>query len=376
MVVIVRYAEVGLKSRPVRARMEKALVKHLVNSTGAEVSREFGRIYVHTEKREHAEIAARVFGVVSASLAREVSSDFNALVGEIVKYARHKISDGESFALRVRRTGEHTYTSKELAEKAGEEVVKKTGASVDLENPDREIHVEVRGVRAFLFQEIIPGVGGLPYGTQGKAVMLVSGGIDSPVAAFMAMRRGIEPVALFMDPSPLVDERTRKRALDAVGVLSGFTPEPLKTYIAPYGDVLLEQLKVKQKALGCVLCKRTMLRTAELIAREENAKAIVTGESIGQVASQTLDNISAISRVISLPVFRPLVGMDKNDIIEKAREIGTYEVSIQPANCCLGPPPKPATKATPERAERAESNLEVDTLVKKMVEEADVEMIP
>ncbi len=371
MPVIVRYSEIGLKSKPVRARMERALIKHLKKSLGnVEIKRTYGRIFVYGEnEREIAEKASKVFGVKSTSPAVETAADLSELIKSIVEYAKKTIRQGESFALRVRREGEHTYTSQDVAVKAGAEVVKATNAKVKLKNPDREIFVEIRGDRAYIYHEVIPGVGGLPYGTQGRAVALVSGGIDSPVATFLAMKRGIEPVCVFLNPAPLVDKRTEERAMKSIKKLAEFAPEPLKTYIVPYGDVLIELLKV-DIPLGCVLCKRMMYRVAELIALREKAKAIITGESLGQVASQTLDNLHTISSAIRLPVLRPLIAMDKDEIIEIARKIGTYEISILPANCCLGPPPKPATRATPERAEKAEKKLSVEKLAEEMVEKA------
>lgn len=373
MVIIIRYDEIGLKSKPVRARMEKALIQHLKRVLGdVRITKEYGRIFVHSDSRDDTEKAAKVFGVASTSLAVQVDSELENLIGKILEYARTRISGDESFALRVRRNGNHSYSSIEVARIAGAEVVRETNAKVNLTNPDVEIHVEIREDKAYIFDEIISGAGGLPYGTQGKAISLVSGGIDSPVSTYMAMRRGIKPICVFMNPSPLVDKRTEDRALETIKVLSGLVGEDLKTYFVPYGEVLMELIKVKDSALGCVLCKRMMYRTAEIIAEKERAKAIVTGESLGQVASQTLDNLATISKAISIPVLRPLIGMDKNEIIKIARKIGTYEISIMPANCCLGPPLKPSTSATPERAEKAENEIEVERLAEEMAEKARV----
>ncbi|HEQ78579.1 MAG TPA: tRNA 4-thiouridine(8) synthase ThiI [Euryarchaeota archaeon] len=373
MVIIIRYDEIGLKSKPVRARMEKALIQHLKRVLGdVRITKEYGRIFVHSDSRDDTEKAAKVFGVASTSLVVQVDSELENLIGKILEYARTRISSDESFALRVRRNGNHSYSSIEVARIAGAEVVRETNAKVNLTNPDVEIHVEIREDKAYIFDEIISGAGGLPYSTQGKAISLVSGGIDSPVSTYMAMRRGIKPICVFMNPSPLVDKRTEDRALETIKVLSGLVGEDLKTYFVPYGEVLIELIKVKDSALGCVLCKRMMYRTAEIIAEKERAKAIVTGESLGQVASQTLDNLATISKAISIPVLRPLIGMDKNEIIKIARKIGTYEISIMPANCCLGPPLKPSTSATPERAEKAENEIEVERLAEEMAEKARV----
>ncbi len=373
MVIIIRYDEIGLKSKPVRARMEKALIQHLKRVLGdVRITKEYGRIFVHSDSRDDTEKAAKVFGVASTSLVVQVDSELENLIGKILEYARTRISGDESFALRVRRNGNHSYSSIEVARIAGAEVVRETNAKVNLTNPDVEIHVEIREDKAYIFDEIISGAGGLPYSTQGKAISLVSGGIDSPVSTYMAMRRGIKPICVFMNPSPLVDKRTEDRALETIKVLSGLVGEDLKTYFVPYGEVLMELIKVKDSALGCVLCKRMMYRTAEIIAEKERAKAIVTGESLGQVASQTLDNLATISKAISIPVLRPLISMDKNEIIKIARKIGTYEISIMPANCCLGPPLKPSTSATPERAEKAENEIEVERLAEEMAEKARV----
>jgi thiamine biosynthesis protein ThiI len=313
-----------------------------------------------------------VFGVVSTSVAVKLKADLGEILEKGVAYAKQRIAPGDSFAVRARRVGEHDYTSIELARQLGAGIRRATGARVDLTKPEVEIHVEVRNRDAYIYDEVIQGVGGLPLGTQGKALALISGGIDSPVAAWMIMRRGVDIAALFLDPSPLVDERTRERAMKAVKRLAAWKNGTIKTYVAPYGDVLIRLLKVEDYKLGCVLCKRTMYRAAQLIAKKEKAKALVTGESLGQVASQTIENLYVIDSVVELPVFRPLIGHDKEEIIALAKKIGTYEVSIMPANCCLGPPPHPETRATPERVEKAEEGLDIDEMVEEMVEKAEI----
>ncbi|WP_456473886.1 tRNA uracil 4-sulfurtransferase ThiI [Candidatus Pyrohabitans sp.] len=373
MVIIVRYSEIGLKSKPVRARMERSLIAHLKRMLGdVKITREWGRIYILSDSREDAVKASRVFGVASTSLAEVTGSDFEELLRSGLEYALKRISGKVSFALRVRREGKHAYRSIDVAKELGQRIVNATGARVNLTSPEKEIFVEIRGERAYLFDEVIPGVGGLPYATQGKVLALVSGGIDSPVAAWLMMRRGAEVVALFMDPTPLVDERTPARAKDAIIALASWTGKPIKTYLVPYGDVLIQLLKVKDYRMGCVLCKRMMYRVAERVAKREGAQALVTGESLGQVASQTMPNLAAISDVTCMPIFRPLIGMDKEEIVSLAKRIGTYEISTRPANCCLGPPPKPVTSATVERAEKAEAGLGVEALAEELAGKAKV----
>ncbi len=372
-VVIIRYSELGLKSERVRRRMERALIEHLGRALpGVRVSRERGRIFLHTSSREAVERASRVFGVASVSPAEVVSAEFEELLKAGLEFALPRVR-GRSFALRVRRVGEHEYRSTDIARELGRRILREAdGARVELKKPEVEVFVEVRGDRAYLYDEVLRGVGGLPYGTQGKVLALVSGGIDSPVAAWMMMRRGCEVSVLFMNPQPLVDERTPKRAEQVVEVLASWASERLRMYVSPYGEVLLKLLKAEDYRMGCVLCKRMMYRVGERIAAREGALALVTGESLGQVASQTLPNLAAISASVRVPVLRPLIAMDKEEIIALARRIGTYGISVQPANCCLGPPPKPVTRATAERAESAEEGLEVEAMADELAERAEL----
>lgn len=371
--IIVRYGEIGTKSRRTRSWIEHRLVENIKEAIGGrEVMREYGRIFVKSDSRADAERVAKVFGVVSTSLAEKTSSSLDALIPEGLEYARARVGPGESFAVRARRVGEQGYTSRDAAILLGEAIIKATGARVDLKAPDKPIYVEIRGEDAYLYDGVIEGVGGLPLGTQGKAVALVSGGIDSPVATWMMMKRGVEPICLFMDARPLVDNRTRDRALKALERLAGWRNGPLRTYIAPYGDVLLRLLKAEDPRLGCVLCKRMMYRVGEMVAEREGCKALITGESLGQVASQTMENLYVIDRVTQIPVFRPLLGMDKEEIVRMAKRIETYEISILPANCCLGPPLYPETMAREEKVLRAEAPLDVEAMAEEIFRKAEV----
>jgi thiamine biosynthesis protein ThiI len=365
-IIIVRYGEIGLKSQQTRRVMEKRLVDNIRAVVGDKrIRRAPGRIFVESDCGKHAKRISRLFGVVSTSLAVKISSELDSLLKAGSVYAGERLDSSKKFAVRARRTGSHTYKSTDVAMKLGAVIAQQTGAKVDLEDPDVTIYVEVRDKDAYISDNVIKGVGGMPLGTQGKAVALVSGGIDSPVAAWMMMKRGVEIVALFMDCRPLVDSRTIDRAMATVRVLSTWTNSPIKTMVAPYGDALIEFLKYGDHKLGCVLCKRLMIKVAERIAGEEKALGIVTGDSLGQVASQTLQNMYTIEEGIGLPIFRPLIGMDKTEIVDLAKMIGSYEASIQPANCCLGPPLHPETKATIAKVAYAEKSLEMEEMVEK-----------
>ncbi|MBI5253996.1 MAG: tRNA 4-thiouridine(8) synthase ThiI [Euryarchaeota archaeon] len=360
MLYLLRYDEIALKSEPVRRRWENVLIKNIKQALECRVKKERGRIWVEAGEEARSKLK-KIFGIRSFSSC--VHCGLDGLEETFLNFAEKSLEGKKSFALRVRRTGKHAFTSQDIARKLGAKVQEKSLIKVELKNPEREIFVEIRDNDCYIFDEIIEGPGGLPLGVEGKVVVLISGGIDSPVAAWLMMKRGCEVVALFMNPSPLVDERTVNRAMRAVEKLAEWKNAEIKTYVAPYGSVLIELLKAGSK-LGCVLCKRMMYRVAELAAEKEGAKAIVTGESLGQVASQTLDNLSAIDAVTTLPVFRPLIGMDKAEIVELAKKIGTYEISILPANCCLGPPLRPATKASLEKVERTEAQLDVEKLAR------------
>jgi len=368
--IIVRYGEIGTKSKRTRRSIEAVLIKNIRHVTGkAKINQEFGRIFIESDSQELAEKVARVFGIVSTSVAVKTTSEKKEIIKEGTKLAKKIIKKSDTFAVNARRTGEQDYTSQDIEIALGAAIVKATGAKVKLKGPDRTVHVEVRDRDAYIFDSIIDGVGGLPLGSQGKVVVLLSGGIDSPVAAWMMMKRGVEIVCVHMDNSRLFGDFSRLRATEAIEELSTWNGK-IKTYMVPQCDIL-EEIR-KSGKLTCVLCKRTMLMAAEIIAKREGAKAIITGESLGQVASQTLDNMSVIDRAVEMPVLRPLVGMDKMDIVGLAKKIGTYEISIQFAPCCWGPPKYPATKSTMKVVAMAESGIDIEGLVKNAVKEAEV----
>jgi len=380
--IIVRYGEIGLKSPRTRKRIEEKLIENIrkalkenEKSKKVKIRREFGRIFADSDSREDAEKAARVFGVVSTSLVFAIDSDIKNVAEFCGDFAKKIIKKGESFAVRARRIDMPNYTSMELASEVGKRIAENTGAKVNLDSPDKEIFIEVRGEKAYVFDEIIKGVGGMPLSTQGKGIALISGGIDSPVAAWLMMKRGMGITALFMDSRPLVDERTIERARKSVKKLAEWSNSAISFYVAPYGEELLEAMKYKNKKLACVLCKRMMYRVAEKLAHKTGANAIITGESLGQVASQTAENLRAISHQIFLPIFRPLISLDKTEIVELAKKIGTYEISAAPAVCCLGPPLYPETKASVEEVMEAEKELNIDEKVVKIFKNIKVEEI-
>ena len=346
---LVRYSEVFLKSDPVRRVWEKALLSNIRRVLpGAEPQCERGRIWLAGEVDP--ERLTNVFGIVSISLCDVVPLD-DLSEGILAFCERCGITEVATFALRVRRVGKHPFTSLDVARKLGDMIrADHPSIRVDLDRPEREIFVEIRDRTCYLYGQKVPAVGGLPLGVEGTLVALVSGGIDSPVAAFMMMKRGCRIVPLYVGLEGYLDETNLARTKATVEVLRRYQPD-IELLVVEDGYLgrarrMLEERG--QERYTCLLCKRRMYRIAAEVAEKEKAKGFVTGESMGQVASQTLDNLAVLTDAATIPVYRPLIGFDKEDVIRLAREIGTFEPSISPANGCGAVPTRPATAATIE----------------------------
>jgi thiamine biosynthesis protein ThiI len=261
----------------------------------------------------------------------------------------------------MKRVGTHPFTSQEKAVELGNLV--RAGfpnLSVDLGDPDLELHVEIREGDCYLFTEVFQGAGGLPLGVEGSLVALVSGGIDSPVAAWMMMKRGCRVIPVFVALTGLLGEDARERAERVVEVLRGYQPD-IRLRVLPDSYLACAKEQLVREGLErftCLVCKRRMYRIAEAVAREEGAKGIVTGESLGQVASQTLENLLVIDDAAGLPVYRPLVGLDKEEITRIARAIGTFAPSTEAAEGCRAVPEKPSTSAALDRIRKIEAGLD------------------
>ncbi len=375
-VILVRYDELALKSNRVRTRYEQILVgniKAMLNADGCSysaISKEMGRIFVHTGDAAATKSAAKVFGVVSASPALTCEPTPGSAAELAAEVADSIIREGQSFAIRARRAGNHDFTSRDIAIACGDGVIREVNKNirVDLDNPDVEIFVELRQKIAYVFTESVKGVGGLPMGTQGRMVALISGGIDSPVAAWLMMKRGCEIIPLYMNNEPFSDETTRERAMQCIDVLQRWSPQKkLTIYEVPHGDNLLAFLENCNNRLNCVLCRRMMYRIASEILKLEGAHGIITGSSLGQVASQTSQNMLAEMYGMEYPIYHPLIGLDKLEITDIARKIGTFEPSTRPATCCLAVPEYPSTAAKPEEVVGAEKLIDVPSLLASMV---------
>lgn len=335
MVVIVRYSEVAIKRGSTRREMEKLLVRSIkdaaANCGEVKFKLEPGRIFVYGDDTCVAKAAAKVFGVRSASAAAEYSfTDLDDLASKVAARWRDAVA-GRRFAVRVHRTGSHPFTSRDVAAKVGELLVA-SGGVVDLEHPEVEIFVEVRGDRAYTYNESYEGPGGLPLGSEGKVLALVSGGIDSPVAAWYMMRRGAYVDVLYCN---LGGTLTEAAALRVIGRLLewayGYDAKVLIADCAPIADAIRQNI---DHHLWSIAFKRALYKLAEKAARIVKAEALATGESLGQVSSQTLQALAAVEIGIDLPVFRPLIGLDKEEIVRMAQRIGTYELSVSVPEYC------------------------------------------
>jgi len=380
--VMVRYGEIGIKSEQVRSKYERLLVGNIeamLRENGIpfeRVLRERGRVFVLTPDPRAADAVARTFGVVSTSPVAVTGTDIKDACDTAAALGREVIGPGESFAIRARRAGPYPYTSQEIGRMCGDavfEAVKERGPRVDLKGPDREIFVEVRESRAYVFSKVIKGVGGMPLGSQGKMVALISGGIDSPVAAWLMMKRGCEPIPVFFNNGSFSAKAYTERAMDTIKKLKEWAPgHSFKVYEVPHGDTLREFIERGNVRYTCVFCKHMMYKTAVEIARSEGAHGLITGSSLGQVASQTSDNLLLEHFMIDFPVYHPLIGLDKNEIVEIARQIGTYDISVRPASCCKAVPPHPSIHGRMEEIARIESEFDVKGLARRELEGAVV----
>ena len=319
-----------------------------------------------------AERAALVFGLQNFSLSRPLALDLEALKREAVAAARGV--SARTFRIATRRAEKRfPLNSMEIDRIVGAEVANALGLKVDLEHPDLTIAIEILPDSAYLSAGKLPGAGGLPVGISGRALVLLSGGIDSPVAAYRMMRRGLHADFVHFHSHPLVSAASREKASELASHLTRYEARSTLMLVA-FAEVQREIVARTLRPLRVVLYRRFMLRIASALARKSGAQALVTGESLGQVASQTLENMAVIERAASLPILRPLVGMDKNEIVIEARRLGTFETSILPdQDCCsLFVPAHPETRARIEQVAEAESRFDIDAMVMEALRKTEI----
>jgi thiamine biosynthesis protein ThiI len=370
--IIARYGEIGLKSPKIRSRFERRLVKNIKATFECDVDRNQGRIYIFPKDfDEGIEKLNRVFGVVSYSPATSTNANYEDIDETLSAYTQELIDEkildeNTKFAIKCRRVGTHDFTSQEMAAHCGGVVRNVILAPVDLTNPDLTIFVEIRENDAYIYHEKIRGPGGLPLGTQGKVVVLLSSGIDSPVAAYMMMKRGCEVIALHCNNDPFSGPKVTELFNLLVDQLNEYAKgAPIKRRVVDYGEYLTVAKEKAPEKMTCVLCKSGMYHIAEKLALKLGADAIVDGSSVGQVASQTLSNILATRYGVEMPILSPLIGLDKEEITAIAKEIGTFEISKIDDGGCSAVPRYPETRADLDRVKKACEDMNQDVEVQK-----------
>ncbi len=378
--VLIRYHEIALKkgNRPYFVDLLRRNLVSAVEGLSLTESKNLqGRILLSfgdgTNREEISRRLQRVFGVANFSFVERVPLDLTVLRERIVQAL-----DGRHFAsFRVEtQRGDKNFplTSPEINRQLGGAVKEKSGARVDLNHAELTICVEILPRDAFFGFDRIPGPGGLPVGASGRVVALISGGFDSPVAAYRMMQRGCRLIFVHFHSVPYLDKTSQEKVRELVKFLTRHQFAS-RLYLVPFGEIQRQIVAGVLRPLRVVLYRRMMLRIAEAIAKKERAQALITGESLAQVASQTLENLAVIEQAATLPVLRPLVGMDKQEIIDQARRIGTFETSAVPdQDCCqLFVPRHPATKSKIADVEEAESRLDVAALTQLGFEKAEIE---
>lgn len=378
-VILLRFGELYLKGHN-RNIFENTLIQNIKNSLTGETfsfSKTFGRYVIsdYDEKRQDEIVSKlkKVFGLYSLSIAEEVDAQL-----ETIKQVVSKIKIGkQSFKVFVKRADKtFPLSSMELARELGGVVLDNNNEStVDLYNPQKEIYVDIRlNHKAYIFDEIIKCQGGLPLGTSGKGLLLLSGGIDSPVAGYLMAKRGMTLEALHFHSYPYTSEQAKDKVIELAKLLCEYVGE-IKLHIVSFTRVQEEIHKRCKSEFMITIMRRIMMRVAERLCKANNLGAIVTGESLGQVASQTMQSMTVTGNVVKeLPVFRPCIAMDKEDIIAVSKDIDTYETSILPyEDCCTVFLPKnPVIKPTIKQAEQEESYLNIDSLVEECINREEV----
>ena len=370
--IIARYGEVGLKSNRVRRRFENRLKNNIMASIDAEVKISQARIYIFPKDYDDAlEKLERIFGIVSYSPAVSTKATFEDIERDLSSYAEKLHEEGlldenTRFAISCRRVGIHEFSSQEMAAFAGAVIVRKYSSPVDLTNPELTIYLEVRDGDAYIYHEKIQGPGGLPLGTQGKVVSLLSSGIDSPVATYLMMKRGCQIIALYCDNQPYTTPEALKNFEDLVDQLNHYASgAPIQKRVVKYGDYLSACKENAPEKMTCVLCKSGMYKIAGMLAKKVHADAVVDGSSLGQVASQTLPNILATRDDLDVPVLSPLIGLDKVEITRIAEKIGTFEISKRDDGGCSAVPKHPETKADLEFVKEVKEQMNQEEELEK-----------
>ena len=381
---MVKYAEIGTKGKN-RYVFEDVLCKrikeHIEKLGDFNIRREYGRIFIEAENsfdyEDVVDELKKVFGIVGiCPIVVEEHVDFSSIKNKSLEYMGERYGNKKiSFKVYARRADKtFPMQSMEINSEIGHYLLEEFSEyKVDVHNPDVMLTIELRD-KVYIYSEVIKGAGGLPVGTNGKAMLLLSGGIDSPVAGYMISKRGVELEAVYFNAPPYTSERAKQKVIDLARIVSGYSGS-VHLNIVNFTDI---QLAIYEKCPHdelTIIMRRYMMRIAEILAKRSGCQALITGESIGQVASQTMQSLYCTNEVCALPVFRPCIGMDKQDIIDISEHIGTYETSILPyEDCCtIFVAKHPVTKPNLDIIKRSETKLfdVIDDLVKTAIDSVE-----
>jgi thiamine biosynthesis protein ThiI len=379
--LILRFGELTLKGRN-RKRFERSVITQIRKVLGAfpdlRYIPEYGRVYVELggAAYEEASVALqRVFGLASFSPAYHAPMESEAIKEAALRIMQNLPKAPKTFKVNVRRVNKSfPLDSQQMNYLVGGYILEAIpGLQVDVRDPEVELRVEIREDQVLLYAELIEGAGGFPADTSGKALLMLSGGIDSPVAGWLGMRKGLTIEAIHFHSYPYTSERAKDKVIDLAHQLAGYT-DSIRLHLVPFTEVQTSIHREYKDNLLVTLIRRAMYRIAEQVADREGLSALVTGESLGQVASQTLPSLNVIGRVVTLPILQPLMMMDKQEIIRIAETIGTFPISILPyEDCCsLFLPPSPSTNPNLQLVERIENSMDfLPELIQKAVEQTE-----
>ncbi len=387
-VILVKYGEIILKggNRPV---FERVLIKNikaaLKGFDAVKITVAQATIYIEASEEDIdavCEMLGKVFGIVSISRAGVCEKDIESMKAAAVEYCGRSLRAGMSFKVEAKRADKRfPLNSIQIAQEVGGALHDGiAGLEVDVHNPEVLVRAEVRDNAAYVYSTLdkIKGRGGMPTGTGGRATLLLSGGIDSPVAGYMIAKRGVELDAVNFFSYPYTSDRAKEKVIELARLLSEYTSK-INLYIVPFTEIQLQIRDNCPEEHLTLIMRRFMMKISEIVAKKHKSAALITGESVGQVASQTLEALNVTNSVCTIPVLRPVIGMDKEEIVDRSREIGTFETSILPyEDCCTVFTPKhPSTHPKLSDIERTEAVLDIDGLIEKAVEGIElVEIYP
>ncbi len=383
---LLKYGEIGIKGKN-RYLFEDALVRQVRRALEPvdgefQVYKSQARIYVDCEGdydyEDAVEHLKRVFGLVGiCPVVRLEDQGFDQLKKDVVAYMDEMYPDKKfTFKVESRRAKKsYPMNSMEISRDLGEAILEAfPEIRVDVHHPDVQVNIEVRN-QIYVYSQIIPGAGGMPVGTNGKAMLLLSGGIDSPVAGYMISKRGVGLEATYFHAPPYTSERAKQKVVDLAKIVSRYAG-PIRLHVVNFTDIQLYIYDQCPHDELTIIMRRYMMRIAEYFARKDGCLGLITGESIGQVASQTMQSLAATNDVCTLPVYRPVIGYDKQEIVNISEKIGTFETSIQPfEDCCtIFVAKHPVTKPNLDVIRRSEEKLaeKIDELVKEAIDSAEI----